>query len=61
MITVCEKQTNKQTLRLLGSIGPKNGPHANNKLERNLLFHLVSSNLQHSVASLGQRGAQETS
>lgn len=38
MITVCEKQTNKQTLRLLGSIGSKKGPCANNKLERNLLF-----------------------
>lgn len=37
MITVCEKQTYKQILRLLGSIGPKKGPRANNKLERNLL------------------------
>ena len=32
LITVCEKQTNKQTLTLLGSIGPKKGPRANNKL-----------------------------
>lgn len=41
MITVCEKKTNKQTLRLLGSTGEKKKkrrPCANNKLEGNFLL-----------------------